>query len=91
MEANSNESGPSPRPTTCETGGELFEDGTLIEVIEDLRQPGGLSLLKFDGTESLESPTVRASRSHIHPAPFASLDSTAAPIARTSPGVRFDR
>jgi hypothetical protein len=48
----------SPRPTTCETGGEILEDGTLIEVIEDLLQPGGLSLLKFDGTESLVSPTV---------------------------------
>jgi hypothetical protein len=55
---NSNESATSPRPTTCETGGEILEDGTLIEVIEDLLQPGGLSLLKCDGTESIVSPTV---------------------------------
>jgi hypothetical protein len=55
---DSNQTEASPRPTTCETGGEILEDGTLIEVVEDLGQPSGLSLLRFDGTESLVSPTV---------------------------------
>jgi hypothetical protein len=55
---NSNQSGTSPRPTDCETGGEILEDGSLIEIIEDLQQPGGLSLLKFDGTKSVLSPAV---------------------------------
>jgi hypothetical protein len=35
------------------TGGEILPDGTLLELIHDVAQPGGLALLKFDGTKTV--------------------------------------
>ena len=48
----------SPWPIRCETGGEIFYDGTLIELVEDLQEENGLSLLKSDGGEPVFSPVV---------------------------------
>jgi hypothetical protein len=45
-------------PIRCETGGEIFDDGTLIELVEDLQEENGLSLLKSDGGEPVFSPVV---------------------------------
>jgi len=42
-------------PSSCAipTGGEVFDDGTVIELVEDLTHPGGLSLLKWNGRKSV--------------------------------------
>jgi hypothetical protein len=40
------------------TAGKVFDDGTLIELIEDLSQPSGLALLKWDGRRIVISPQI---------------------------------
>ena len=45
-------------PVRCETGGEILDDGTLIELIEDLDEESGLTLLKADGGGVVFSPSI---------------------------------
>jgi hypothetical protein len=40
------------------TGGEILDDGTILELVEDLALPSGLALLKWDGCESSVSPEL---------------------------------
>jgi hypothetical protein len=45
-------------PPIIQTGGQIFEDGTLIEPVEDNAQESGLALLVWDGNQSVVVPTV---------------------------------
>ena len=40
------------------TGGEIFDDGTILELVDDPRQRSGLGLLKWNGCKSVLSPEV---------------------------------
>jgi hypothetical protein len=40
------------------TGGEVFEDGTMVELVEDLRQTDGLGLFMSDGRKRIVSRRV---------------------------------
>jgi hypothetical protein len=48
----------SPSTSAVPTGGEIFDDGIVIELVEDLSQPGGLALLKWDGRRAITSPRI---------------------------------
>jgi hypothetical protein len=48
----------TPSSVVIPTGGEVFDDGTVIEVIEDLSQPGGLALLKWNRHRATISPRI---------------------------------
>jgi len=52
------------------TGGEVFDDGTLIELVEDLSQPSGLGLLKWDGRRAVTSPRIVHARKAYVPLPL---------------------
>jgi hypothetical protein len=60
VRANRNASGKNPAAasTIKPTAGEVFDDGTVIELIEDLSQSTGLALLKWDGRRIVISPQV---------------------------------
>jgi hypothetical protein len=48
------------------TGGEIFDDGTIVELVEDPRQGSGLALLKWDGCKSvLSSEVVHEGRTYV--------------------------
>ena len=49
MRRPSPDTSPSAVASAIPTGGKLFEDGTLLELIESLEQPNGLALLMWDG------------------------------------------
>jgi len=40
------------------SGGEIFDDGTILELVDDPRQRSGLGLLKWNGCKSVLSPEV---------------------------------
>lgn len=40
------------------TGGEILDDGTILELVEDLSEPGGLALIKYDGRRLVTSPRI---------------------------------
>jgi hypothetical protein len=44
--------------TVNPTGGQVLADGTVIDLVEDLSQPGGLSLLKWNRHRATTSPRI---------------------------------
>jgi hypothetical protein len=45
----------TPPSAAIPTGGEVFEDGTVIELVEDLTQTDGLGLLMWNGRKAVVS------------------------------------
>ncbi len=48
----------TPSNAAIPTGGEVFADGTLIELVEDLTQTDGLGLLMWDGRKAVVSRRI---------------------------------
>lgn len=48
----------TPSNSDVPVGGKIFDDGTLIELVEDVSRPNGLALLKSDGRRIVISPRI---------------------------------
>ena len=70
MRSNSKNARAAQSDSAIATAGEVFDDGTLIELVEDLSQPSGLGLLKWDGCRALTSPRIVHARKAYVPLPL---------------------